>query len=76
MRLLGPWPCIANGTITMRSVRTRDGVTICINDALGTGLDEVSVRMVGITPEEADAYEAAVTAFNAALAIARAKEAA
>ena len=76
MRLVGPWPCIANGTITMRALRNRDGVTIIINDALSTGLDEISVRMIGISSSEADAFEEAVKAFNAALAIARAKEAA
>jgi hypothetical protein len=76
MRLVGPWPCIANGTITMRSHRNRDDVTIFINDELSTGLDEISVHMVGITTAEADAFEEAVKAFNNALAMAKAREAA
>lgn len=76
MKLIGPWPCIANGKVRLSAKRGRDGLTLILTDDSQTGLDEVSIRMIGLSTSEADAFEQAVTAFNNALAMARAKEAA
>lgn len=76
MKLIGPWPHIATGTIAISGHRTRDGLTLIIRDQANTGLDEISVRMIGISTADADAYEQAITAFQNALAMAKAREAA
>lgn len=76
MRLVGPFPFMAHGQVRLAAYRKPDGMTVAIIDAAGTGLDEISFRLLGLSENEIDAYEAAVKAFNNALAIARAKEAA
>lgn len=76
MRLVGPFPFIAYGSVRLTSERKKDGVTVVIKDDTNTGLDELSFRLIGISETDIDAYEAAVKAFNNALAMARAKEAA
>ncbi len=76
MRLIGPYPAIAAGKIRLSAIRTKDGVTILITDQNSSGLDELSVAMIGLSVAEADAFETAVSAFNNALALAKAKEAA
>lgn len=76
MRLVGPFPFMAHGLVRLTAYRKPDGVTVTITDTHSTGLDELSFRLIGISDAEADAYEAAVKAFNNALAIAKAKEAA
>jgi hypothetical protein len=76
MRLVGPFPFIAYGSVRLTSERKPDGVTIVIRDGTTSGLDELSFRLLGVSETEIDAYEAAVKAFNNALALAKAKEAA
>ena len=76
MRLVGPYPFIAYGSVRLTAERKPDGVTIVIRDGTTSGLDELSFRLLGVSEQEIDAYEAAVKAFNNALALAKAKEAA
>jgi hypothetical protein len=76
MKLIGPWPCIANGKIRLTAKRGKDGLTLIIQDDSHTGLDEVSIRMIGLPDAEIDAYEWAVRSFNNSLEITRAKGAA
>lgn len=76
MKLIGPWPCIANGKVRLSAKRGRDGLTLILTDDSLTDLDEVSIRMIGLSDADIDAYEWAVRAFNNSLEISRAKGAA
>lgn len=76
MKLVGPWPCIANGKVRLSAKRGRDGLTLILTDDSQTCLDEVSIRMIGLPDAEIDAYEWAVRSFNNSLEISRAKGAA
>lgn len=76
MKLIGPWPCIANGKVRLSAKRGRDGLTLILTDDSQTGLDEVSIRMIGLPDTDIDAYEWAVRSFNNSLEISRAKGAA
>lgn len=76
MKLIGPWPCIANGKIRLSAKRNKNGLTLIITDNNSSGLDELSVAMIGLPDAEIDAYEWAVRSFNNSLEISRAKGAA
>lgn len=76
MRLVGPWPHIATGKAKLFARRDSTGVTLIIQDEGDSGLDEVSIRMIGLSDAEIDAYEAAAKAFNTAMLLSLAKEAA